>query len=666
MPIVPRVGRKKASVIGFLGGSYLLLTLGGLTMVIPFMIMLTGAVSNGWDYERHSPAPLYLLDRSERYMKYVAERYLSVTREFPRDWRLFSAAYQPPARWTSFRAIREDPAYGDRPPLMFGSEAGREKQLARLRADYEEWLGTLDPLMTLPMFARFTIPQYQEFIREKYERRYLQSSGKRRDEMSARELERGALDVMADRWQEARFTSFFYLGMMTEASLPYHLREWLPPLDERRFQDYLQFVKSLPADRKMPITARHLWVRYLESVAGDLAAFNEATGLDVDAYTRLDLPEREPDNPRLRELWREFTHEKWPLWMIELPDSMREEWLGYLRRRFASVAAYNRFIEGEYASWNDVHWDGGAPENALERNVWRDFLLSREPEVPAEHRVYPERSWRAFLRERYETTEALNAAYGWNLARLDEAQVPIAEVDYAQFLANEREFVRSSLTFNFARVFSYMAIQGRAVFNTFVLVLLSIAATLTVNPLAAYALSRFRLRTTHQILIFLLATMAFPAEVSMIPNFLLLRELGLLNTFAALVLPGLASGFSIFLLKGFFDSLPGELFEAATIDGASELTIFGRIVLPMTKPIMAYMALLSFMAAYGGFIWAFLVCQNEKMWTLMVWMYQYQQTAAEFPYMVMAAFVLASIPTLLVFIFCQNIILRGIIVPQMK
>lgn len=666
MPIVPRVGRKRPAVLGFLSGSYLLLTLGGLTMVIPFLIMLTSAVSNEWDYERHSPVPLYLFSREERYLKYLAEEYLSVQKQFPRDWRLFTAAYRTAPQWTSFRAMREDPNFAHDGPLLLGSFPKREEQLERIRADYAEWLATLDPLMTLPMFGRFTIPAYQEFMRAKYEAQFLAQEGRERGELSGRELERGALGVMADRWREARFTSFFYLQMITEAALPYHLREWLPPLDERRFQDYREFIASLPPDRKLPITAQHLWVRYLETSAGDLAAFNEAAGLDVSAYSQVDLPAAEPANPRLRELWWEFTREKWPLWMIELPAQMRAEYLGWLQARFGTVQAFNRFVEGEYAGWEQVPYTGGPPVSALERNLWREFLLSLDPKRLMGWRVSPEQSYRAFLRQRYGDAEAVNAAYGWRLGSISEARVPIAEADYAHFLANEREFLRTSLSFNFARVFGFMALQGRAVFNTFVLVLLSIAATLTVNPLAAYALSRFRLRRTHQILLFLLATMAFPAEVSMIPNFLLLRELGLLNTFAALVLPGLASGFSIFLLKGFFDSLPGELFESATIDGASELTIFRRIALPLTTPIMAYMALLSFLAAYGGFMWAFLVCQDERMWTLMVWMYQYQQTAADFPYMVMAAFVLASIPTLMVFLFCQNIILRGIIIPQMK
>ena len=98
--------------------------------------------------------------------------------------------------------------------------------------------------------------------------------------------------------------------------------------------------------------------------------------------------------------------------------------------------------------------------------------------------------------------------------------------------------------------------------------------------------------------------MAFPAAVTAIPGFLLIRELGLLNTFAALVLPTVANGLSIFVLKGFFDALPRELYEAATIDGASEWQIFRHITLPMTTPILAVNALNAFIAAYNSWEWA--------------------------------------------------------------
>src|SRR5262249_20975619 len=156
----------------------------------------------------------------------------------------------------------------------------------------------------------------------------------------------------------------------------------------------------------------------------------------------------------------------------------------------------------------------------------------------------------------------------------------------------------------------------------------------------------------------------FPGDVTQIPSFLMLRELGLLNTFAALVIPAAANGYSIFLLKGFFDSLPKDLYESASLDGASELRMFGTIAMPLSAPILAVIALGAFTAAYGAFMFALLVCQKESMWTLMVYVYQLQQFYGA-P-IIFAALVVAAIPTLLVFVFCQNIIMRGIVVPVEK
>lgn len=235
-----------------------------------------------------------------------------------------------------------------------------------------------------------------------------------------------------------------------------------------------------------------------------------------------------------------------------------------------------------------------------------------------------------------------------------------------QFIEHgNRDFYRS-LFANYRLVGQYLFRRGRAFANTLALVLLSILAHLTVNPLAAYALSRFRLKGTERILLFLLATMAFPTAVTAIPGFLLVRDLGLLNTLAALVLPTVASGMSIFILKGFFDALPRELYEAAAIDGASEWTVFRKITLPMTTPILAVNALNSFVAAYNSWEWALLVCQKESQWTLAVWMYQMSQQMGGRPWCVMAGFVLVSIPTAVVFLACQKVILRGIVLPSMK
>lgn len=670
MPIVPKVGRRSLRVASLLTGCYVVLAAGGLSMVIPFMIMLTSSVSNEWDYARFQIVPRFLFDRQERYMKFLAEKYLDIHEprvRVARDFRLFTAAYKPKAAWTSFRAMREDEHFSGVPPFLFGSDAGRDEELRRRHADYLEWIKDYDePLLVLPMFARFTRVRYQETLREFYETELLRREGRRRDDLAPRELERRALELMAARWQEAKFKRFFYLELLAEGSYPYHLRIWLPTLDERRTQDYARFVDTLPGDWKVPITAQHLWVRFLDNTAGDIRTFNTETGLQAETYAHVPFPDDPPGNPCLRRLWQDFVEDKWPLWMIRLPPDMADAYRSYLRQRGGSLERFNRMADAAYASWDAVPYTGETPVSGFERNLWRDFLRQLPKETLARHRVYPEQSYRAFLRARYGSTARLNQAYGWQVTRFEDIRIPIAEVDYAQFVLRERSFLRTFLTFNFSQVFTYMAVQGRAVLNTLVLVGLSILSCLTVNPLAAYALSRFGMRSGQKVLLFLLATMAFPPEVAMIPNFLLLRELGLLNTYAALVLPRLANGFAIFLLKGFFDSLPTELYEAATIDGAGELVMFTRITLPLCKPILAYQALLTFIATYGGFMWAFLVCQDRRMWTLMVWIYQYQQAARAFPYMVMAAFVLASIPTLLVFLFCQRVILRGIIIPTMK
>lgn len=258
-----------------------------------------------------------------------------------------------------------------------------------------------------------------------------------------------------------------------------------------------------------------------------------------------------------------------------------------------------------------------------------------------------------------DTTENL-----WRAKMGNTTLVPQAAADLNYVKANASELRFEFATRNFRAVFGYIFLHGRAVGNTILFCVLAILGALIVNPLCAYALSRYNLPYGYQILVFLLATMAFPAEVAMIPNFLMLKQLGMLNTFWALLLPGIASGYSIFLLKGFFDSLPKELYEAGILDGATELSMFARITLPLSLPIFSVIALQAFTASYGAFLFALVVCQDERMWTLMVWLYNLQATAPQ--YVIMAALSLAALPTLLVFLAAQKVILRGIVLPSFK
>jgi len=362
------------------------------------------------------------------------------------------------------------------------------------------------------------------------------------------------------------------------------------------------------------------------------------------------------------------------------------------------------------------------PTNSTQATVWAKFVQQSCP-PDALDLDRPELSWRAFLGAKYSGIQEINTRYNTNYTDLTAVPIPFMAFQYEVFLGRVGDVRNAYLTHNYRTVLEFIAIHGSALQNTGLLIIFTLVGTLTVNPLAAYALSRFRLKESHQILVFLLATMAFPGEVLMIPGFLQIKQfplgvivasilclagyavlyglmkrlpfllrvfvpglisaavagfvlpkileavglppsVSLMNTFWAITLPGLASGFGIFLLKGFFDSLPPELYEAGLLDGAGEFTMFWRITLPLSKPILAVMALGSFTAAYGAFMHAFLVAQDPRMWTLMVFLYEFQQTRSV-P-MVMASLVIAAVPTLVMFVACQRIIMQGIVIPTYK
>ncbi|HLO97069.1 MAG TPA: carbohydrate ABC transporter permease, partial [Fimbriimonas sp.] len=383
---------------------------------------------------------------------------------------------------------------------------------------------------------------------------------------------------------------------------------------------------------------------------------------------------------------------------------LNEKYQAWLRTKFETVKELN----DEYLEENVAIQTVTPPAEMLERPTWvapqgrkyQDWLIFKAT-LPAEYRIpiRRERLYQEWLRvesknrvsdvptrlnpkkevafekisiptpEPQEFAKAIPARYRevtadslWH--KKHSSPMPITSMEESTLQNNAKSIRGEFAGRNYRFVIDYVLLHGSAVTNTILFCGLAILTQLIVNPLAAYALSRYPIKASGKVLIFLLATMAFPAEVTMIPSFLLLKELSLLNTFAALVLPSAASGYMIFLLKGFFDSLPAELYEAGQMDGAKESTMLTKIALPLSKPVLGYLALMAFMASYSTFMFAFLVVQDQKMWTLMVWIYQLQTTAPKA--VVMAALTLAALPTLVVFLFAQKVIMRGIVLPGDK
>ncbi len=438
------------------------------------------------------------------------------------------------------------------------------------------------------------------------------------------------------------------------------------------FEDYKWNVA--PKDARVPISPDAEFSRWLSSeptYETQLGKLNKAWGASYKSWTEIPLAVKAPEHPEARRLWISYVRKKWNYQYLEL-SLLQAPFREFAKDKFPGPDGLGKFRDQVRANMPDLDRDWGASfkawddvriplvENVPSGDFWEIFFQ----QAPAESIALrtPEGKFRAFLRQKYGgDLKAFNEAWSTAYASFDDVQPPNALWDRKLFNELKGGLRAGYVTHNYREVFSYILLHGRALMNTLILIVGTIGTHLIVNPFAAFALSRYQLAYTNKILLFCLATMAFPYEVALIPNFLFLKETGLLNTFGALILPHMANGYSIFLLKGFFDSLPKELYESAAMEGASEFRMFRQITIPLSKPILAVIALNSFQNAYGSFIWAFVVCPKQEMWTLMVWLYDLNGWA---PYsMFVAALCVAALPTLLLFVFAQKIIMRGIVLP---
>jgi len=409
----------------------------------------------------------------------------------------------------------------------------------------------------------------------------------------------------------------------------------------------------------------------------ELAAYNAAHGTACASWDAVHLDRRAPAGPGRtaseRADWEAFVRTVLnPLW-IRADAGVGPPYRRFLAAKYGRIDALNRAYGTAFASFDAVPDVDPAGASEAPLADWKSFLEGWvDPATGAPHAAPldglrvdgPDFAFQDFLRERYVDADRAGAALGVAAASWADFLPPQRDAHYLVFLGERGRLRAEFAVRNYLAVIDHMLVHGRAVLNTAVYCLLAVLAALIVNLLAAYALSRYRPRSAYKTLLFLMLTMAFPPMVTQIPAFLMLREMRLLNTFAALVLPGLANGYAIFLLKGFFDSLPRELYEVAELDGAGEFRIFWQITMSLSRPILAVVALNAFTLAYSNFMMALLICQDERMWTLMPWLYQLQQRSG--PGVIFASLIVAALPTLIVFSFSQKVILRGIVVPAEK
>ena len=190
----------------------------------------------------------------------------------------------------------------------------------------------------------------------------------------------------------------------------------------------------------------------------------------------------------------------------------------------------------------------------------------------------------------------------------------------------------------------------------------SAAGVVVLSCFAAYAFARFDFpgrEIFYYLVIFLLM---IPAVLTLVPSFLLVKSLGLMNTRWALILPYVAGGqvLAIFIMRAFFAGLPEELFEAARIDGAGEIGAFWRIGIPLTRPILVTIAIIQVLSTWNDYVWPFLVVQDDSLKTLVVGLVLFQTRFYTYWGPLMAGYTLASIPLLLLFFVGMRYFIEGL------
>jgi multiple sugar transport system permease protein len=207
---------------------------------------------------------------------------------------------------------------------------------------------------------------------------------------------------------------------------------------------------------------------------------------------------------------------------------------------------------------------------------------------------------------------------------------------------------------------------ARYFLNSLIVATIGTAVSLAFNATAGYAFAKLRFAGRDSLFRLLLAALVIPAQVTMLPLFLMLKELGLIDSFAGVLVPVVTSIFGIFLVRQYALSIPDELLEAARVDGAGEGRIFLQIVVPVLTPILVTLAIFTFLAIWNDFMWPLIVLTDQDHYTLPVALAALTREHVQDNEMMMAGSVLTVLPVLCLFLALQRYYLQGLLAGSVK
>jgi multiple sugar transport system permease protein len=218
----------------------------------------------------------------------------------------------------------------------------------------------------------------------------------------------------------------------------------------------------------------------------------------------------------------------------------------------------------------------------------------------------------------------------------------------------------------YQELFSIDFLFKRAIFNSIFVSGMITFITVMSAAMGAYVFAKIDFRGREKLFSLYLATMMIPGQVTMIPNYLVLKYLGLLNSFTGLMLPSIFNAFATFMLRQNMKSIPDAYIEAAELDGASQITIFFRIVLVLSKPVLATLAVITFMGAWNDYLWPLIILTERTKMTLPIGLSLLNGQYSRRYNLLMAGALISLIPILMVYAFAQKYFEQGLSIGGIK
>lgn len=230
-----------------------------------------------------------------------------------------------------------------------------------------------------------------------------------------------------------------------------------------------------------------------------------------------------------------------------------------------------------------------------------------------------------------------------------------------EIVSGTMSFIPKNFTFeNYKQIFVEQEHFPRWMFNSLFIAVVGTFLNLTFNSMAGYALARLKFPGRKPLFIIILGVLMIPAQVTMIPNYLILKELGWLNSYQGMIVPSMINATYIFMMRQFFVNFPKELEEAAEMDGLSRFGTFFRIVLPLAKPALAAQAIFIFMGFWNDFMRPLIIMTDIEMFTLPLGLNTFKGQFVSYWNYIMAASMVFTLPVLLIYAFFNRYFIKGI------